>query len=107
MSTNINAKASTSRTEVTVKVTSKSLRQKMEEIQAEETVGKPENAKKIKITENVLKQQNNILHKRNQELSEKVEMCLAILKDPRNVMSLHDYILQRQEKDTKPLQNSK
>ena len=65
MSTNINYKASTSRTEVTAR----GLKQKREEIQAEETVGKSENAKNIKTTENVLKQQNDILRKQNQELT--------------------------------------
>ena len=72
ISTNIYDNASTSRTEVTAKVTPKSLKRKREEeIQAEEIVGKTENVKKIKTTENVrpLKRENNKLNSRMTFLS--------------------------------------
>ena len=107
MSTNINYQASTSRTEATAR----GIKRKREETQAEEVVSKPEDTK-IKIAETLcsltignesLKKQNDILKQKNEELSKKVEMRLAVLKNPTNILSLHDFILQRREQDKKQL----
>ena len=80
------------------------IKRKTSETTTNETGGKLQE-KKIKIacslkTENkLLKKQNAYLKRKNEEVSKNIEMCLTVLTNPRKILALHDYILQRQDED--------